>query len=105
MINRLVLFSENSPLIVDRVALNGDQIEQYNPPPNPAKVTDSRAAEYIARHGTSSWELDALEPQVLEKIIKEAVGVYTDAGKMADRRKVQDLEKAALRRAAANIHV
>lgn len=31
---------------VKRVALNLDQIRQYSPPPNPAKVTDARAAKY-----------------------------------------------------------
>ena len=28
---------------VKRLALNWDQVEMYNPPPNPAKLTDSRA--------------------------------------------------------------
>lgn len=68
---------ENS-LIVDRIALNMDQIQQYNPPPNPAKLTDSRATQYIARHGRSSWELDALEPTVLVNLIQSAVDSYRD---------------------------
>ena len=65
-------------LIVDRIALNMDQIQQYNPPPNPAKLTDSRATQYIARHGRSSWELDALEPTVLVNLIQSAVDSYRD---------------------------
>ncbi len=48
-----------------RIALNMDQIQQYNPPPNPAKSTDSRFQGYMDIHGDESWELDALEPQVL----------------------------------------
>ena len=43
----------------DRLALNMDQVQQYAPPPNPAKITDSRAVGYIAIHGDESWELDA----------------------------------------------
>lgn len=58
---------------VERLALNMDQVRQYSPPPNPAKITDSRAAGYIALHGRKSWELDALEPSVLEGLIEEAV--------------------------------
>jgi hypothetical protein len=30
------------PLEVRRIALNMDQVEEYDPPPNPAKLTDSR---------------------------------------------------------------
>lgn len=45
-----------------RIALNRDQIDQYNPPPNPAKSTDSRFQGYMDEHGDESWELDALEP-------------------------------------------
>lgn len=54
---------------VRRIALNMDQVDQYSPPPNPAKVTDSRAADYIDRFGHTSWELDALEPRVLDSLI------------------------------------
>ena len=66
---------------VDRIALNMDQIAEYDPPPNPAKITDSRAADYIARYGSSSWELDALEPRVLNDLIIEAVDKYRDVDK------------------------
>ena len=59
---------------VDRLALNMDQIDQYQPPPNPAKVTDSRAEGYIAEFGTESWELDALEPTVLAALIQTPSG-------------------------------
>lgn len=60
-------------LTVRRVALNMDQVEQYDPPPNPAKITDSRARGYITRHGGSSWELDALEPTVLAGLVEAHV--------------------------------
>ena len=58
---------------VQRLALNMDQIIQFDPPPNPAKVTDSRAAAYIAEFGNQSWELDALEPAVMVDIIQRAI--------------------------------
>lgn len=58
---------------VRRIALTMDQIEQFNPPPNPAKTTDARAGKYIRQYGHESWELDALEPQVLEDLIENEV--------------------------------
>ncbi|MBE3713374.1 hypothetical protein HJ190_18850 [Vibrio parahaemolyticus] len=63
---------------VVRLALNRDQIDQFNPPPNPAKITDSRAKEYIKRFGSTSWELDALEPQVMTEMIQSEIDKYID---------------------------
>ena len=56
-----------------RLALNMPQVEQYGPPPNPAKLTDSRCASYMAEHGDESWELDALEPRVIDDLIRREV--------------------------------
>jgi len=61
---------------VERIALNMDQVERYNPPPNPAKQTDSRFGGYIAEYGDQSWELDALEPRVIDQLIRENVEPY-----------------------------
>ncbi|USD59037.1 hypothetical protein J4N45_10895 [Vibrio sp. SCSIO 43140] len=76
---RVDLFS-HFPSYVDvrRVALNLDQVSQFNPPPNPAKITDSRYKEYIKKFGKTSWELDALEPQVLNELITNEVERYID---------------------------
>lgn len=63
---------------VHRIALNRDQIDEHRPPPNPAKVTDSRAKDYIAEHGTKSWELDALEPRVIVELIEDAIEPLID---------------------------
>jgi hypothetical protein len=69
--DRMMMFGCN--VEVQRIALNMDQVEQYNPPPSPAKITDSRAADYIANYGDDSWELDALEPSVLDALITEEI--------------------------------
>ncbi len=63
---------------VEHVALTRDQIDQFQPPPNPAKITDPRSDWYIREHGEESWELDALRPEVLEKIVKKAVESHVD---------------------------
>lgn len=68
----------HNPVEVRRIALNWDQIEEYAPPPNPAKLTDSRSEEYIANFGHQSWELDALEPNVLDTLISETIEEYVD---------------------------
>jgi hypothetical protein len=63
---------------VVRLALNMDQVRLYDPPPNPAKMSDARASGYVAEYGKESWELDALEPRVIASTIQEAVDAIRD---------------------------
>jgi hypothetical protein len=70
--DRLSLFG--APLVeVRRLALNMAQVEQYDPPPNPAKESDSRFTGYQTLFGDESWELDALEPSVLAQLVDDEV--------------------------------
>lgn len=75
---RLEMFGAD--VFVKRVALTMNQIQTYNPPPNPAKITDSRASKYIDQFGDESWELDALEPKVITNLINQEVTKYRDDG-------------------------
>lgn len=81
---RLTLFSSKSYVRLQRLALTRDQIDEYQPPENPAKLTDSRAENYIQMHGYSSWELDALEPRALAKLVTDAVIALRDPDDWAD---------------------
>lgn len=74
---RLGLFS-GYPVTFQRLALKWEQIEELQPPENPAKLTDSRADKYIAKYGDSSWELDAVEPRALDQMVTEAVEALRD---------------------------
>jgi hypothetical protein len=74
--DRLGLFGAGT--IVRRIALNMDQVEEHEPPPNPAKMTDARFAGYSAKYGDESWELDALEPKVLDALIRENIEELMD---------------------------
>jgi hypothetical protein len=85
---------------VRRVALNMDQVRQYNPPPNPAKLTDSRAANYIALYGDESWELDALSPDTLSRLIEHHVTGLLDAEKWNKQSHLQQVARAQLQLAA-----
>lgn len=73
---RLDMFGAD--VMVKRVALTMEQIDFYTPPPNPAKLTDSRCYGYIRQYGNESWELDALEPKVITDLITEQVTMYRD---------------------------
>lgn len=78
---RLGMFSRQRVHIdFRRLALNMDQVEEQQPPPNPAKTTDSRYAEYRATYGDSSWELDALSPKYLHDLVEGEVKGLVDSG-------------------------
>lgn len=62
-----------------RVALTRAQIDQYNPPPFPAKESSARYAKYVRETGLDeAWELDALDPATLNALIREAVDAEFD---------------------------
>ncbi|PPF41719.1 hypothetical protein C5B85_18715 [Pseudoclavibacter sp. AY1F1] len=100
MQERLRLFGART--LVRRIALNLDQIVQYEPPPNPAKLTDSRAKGYIRSFGASSWELDALNPDTLHKLIADAVDEHIDAHSYGSRAWQQKAHREQLAKVAAN---
>lgn len=59
---------------VERLALTREQIDRFNPPPQPAKRGDSRHAEYKKTTGTgNAWELDALDPAYLRELFTAAI--------------------------------
>lgn len=96
--DRLALFGAD--VDVRRIALNMDQIEEHEPPPNPAKLTDSRATSYIREHGSSSWELDALEPTLLDRLIEDEIWAWWDADQWEADTEAMEGERTLLRQVA-----
>jgi len=76
---RLDEFGSNVEVVP--VALTTAQIQQYDPPPNWAKVTDPRAKWYIQEYGNTSWEVDALEPKALHKLLQQHIECRIDMDK------------------------
>lgn len=92
--SRLGLMSGLSGKIdFQRIALNMDQIEELNPPPNPAKETDKRAQAYIDKFGSYSWELDALEPSYITDLIHTNIEKYLDMEKFEKRKEQEEKDR------------
>lgn len=103
--DRLALFTSRSyadEVEVKRIALNMDQVEEHDPPPNPAKTTDARFTSYSERFGDESWELDALEPRVLSTLIEEALLDYLDVEMFEARQALQERQRVHLSLAASH---
>ena len=88
---------------VRKIALTIQQVEEHAPPPNPTKVTDSRASAYIRRYGHSSWEVDALNPRTLTELISRELDCLVEQDLVDDIVEREAELKEDLERAIADI--
>ena len=102
ILDRLSMFSSEVIWSVKRLALTWDQIEEYQPPKNPAKMTDTRARAYVLEFGDSSWELDALEPALLVSLVRDTVQEIRDEELWDEAVEREDEMKAELQEFADN---
>lgn len=97
---RLQMFG--APSTISRIALNMDQVRKWKLPPNPAKITDSRFAAYEAEFGSESWELDALDPSKIEKMIEKEIREYLDLDQFDECQQEQETERELLDKCSNN---
>jgi hypothetical protein len=102
IVDRVTFLSKWGVPKFDRLALNMDQVDQYRPPPNFAKITDSRARDYIVKFGGNSWELDALEPTVLAGLVRDNILAIRDEDLWQEAFAEEKHHKETLSRIAEN---
>jgi hypothetical protein len=99
-IERLALYARQE-VEVRRIALNLDQVREFNPPPSIVKDGDTRTTGYRERFGTDECrELDALSPTVISELIRTEIEALIDqrrwnAAKAKERRSRRLLDAAA----------
>lgn len=100
---RIALFAgvESDAIHVKRIALTMDQIDDKQPPPNPAKTTDARFVGYQEEYGDQSWELDALEPAYLVDLVQGEIDDYKDQDLWDERHEAVEAIRAELTKTAA----
>ena len=79
-----------------------DQVEQYSPPPNPARESDTRFAGYVNLYGDESWELDALEPAVIAALVNDAILNLRDDDLWNEALEEEENEKQKLELVSSN---
>ena len=75
-----------------------------NPEPLPAKPTDSRAKDFIARHGPSCYELDALHPKQLQALVRDSIRAFTDLEAVACNAAIENKEYQFLNGLKKDVH-
>jgi hypothetical protein len=89
--------------VIEKIALTMPQIKRWKPPPNPAKLTDSRAQAYIAKYGDKSWELDALPPRELNRLVEASIKALTEQDKIDVVIAEEDAQRARLKQALQSL--
>jgi hypothetical protein len=96
---RLALFARQE-IEVRRLALNLDQTAAL--PPNFAKEKDSRYAAYVRQFGRNCWELDALSPDVISGLVRDALEGLIEADAWAEAMASEEENRAVLIKASDN---
>lgn len=96
IVTRLDTLSRSCPIETHRLAITKEQVNQYRLPADFVKVSDSRAPKYVAEHGNESWELDALEPQMLNDLLSSTIEQYIEADKWNAVLRQEEADKEAL---------
>lgn len=91
------LLEFEAPVRIEKIALTMEQVQEHGPPPNPAKMTDPRAADFISLYGEESWEVDALAPAVLEQLITEKIESVLDLELYQEVKDQEEEDKTKLR--------
>jgi hypothetical protein len=81
-----------------RCALTPEQVAGHELPTNPdaLKHTDTRAKKYIERFGNLAVELDALRPDVLEELVRDAIERWVDEALLEAERQAEAAERTRL---------
>jgi hypothetical protein len=86
-----------SDITVERLAVDRSQIERWDLPTRPTKDSDTRARKFRRVHGTDSVELDAIPPDVLRQLVRDAIDSHMDPWRLEQFRMVEREERETLR--------
>ena len=97
--DKVAAFAPDADVTFERLAVLPEQIELWNLPTRPTKRTDTRAAGFVG----GSVEVDAIAPNMLRGIVRNAIEQHIDADELALTRSVEASERAQLTRMIGGI--
>jgi hypothetical protein len=90
-------FAPDAELRVERVAVTPEQIAEHELPTRPGKSKDSQAGQFAREHGEGCVELDAMPPETLRGLVREAIERHMDPGRLRVMRLAEEQERDVLR--------
>lgn len=88
----------DADVIFERLAVTPEQIAELDLPTRPTKDTDTRAQNW---DGDESVEVDAIEPNRLREIVREAIERWIDQDRLEETREAEQEDKEQLSGLAA----
>lgn len=95
---KIVRFSGDVPVHVERIALSGDQVREWNLPTRPLKKTDKRAPRFRLEHGDEACELEAIPPNLLRQLVSKAIARHVDPARIEAAKRDEALQRDALKK-------
>lgn len=90
------------PIEFVRVGITLEQARLRNLPPFPAKMSSMDYQKYVAEFGTEdAWELDALDPEELEQMVRDSVAGYFNKEQHARLQRDTERKREEMRRKMA----
>ena len=81
-----------------QIAITQQQVEEFDLPPNllEAKQTSSRYGKFVDQHGTDVYEVEALQPEDLQQIVRDAIEGVLDMDTFNAEREAETQDGAFL---------
>lgn len=89
----IVEMAPSAEIHFERIAVEPDQIAEWNLPTRPTKQSDSRAKAF----GDVSVELDAIEPQRLRDLVEAAINRHLPADQLRVLQAAEESERNMLK--------
>jgi hypothetical protein len=99
--DRLIEYTVGANITVHHVALTFEQTQEHDLIANYTKELDARAKPYLDEFGEDCWELDALEPGVLQELLTEEIDALMDDDQWNKDLERQNEDKEKLGRIAS----
>ncbi len=87
---------DENRLVCTKAALTLEQVEQLGLPAAMEAKRSSTSAEYVRRYGKNVWELEAVPPAALQKLVKDALLGVLDIIKLNQEQEREVTEAAEL---------
>jgi hypothetical protein len=91
---KLRRYAPGAEIHFERPAVTRDQVERWNLPTRPTKMTDSRAKKFLG----TSVELDAIPARQLRELVRSCIEQHVDQEQLAVLRAAEESERETLGR-------
>jgi hypothetical protein len=93
---KLKEFAPTADIMFDRLAVTEEQIEELSLPTRPTKRSDTRSKKWTEEGGSESVEVDAIEPNTLRLIVREAIEQHINPHTLAVTKAAEESEQDIL---------